>query len=208
LFNGNAYEFLCRYGLDPRGLLNGQNRVKTLLLSSITSFQDKGIMKNVKNRYVPIQQKRNEERLILKRKVQVGGNGEISMKKQKVMNTLDPASDVSNSLEQNMKEDKYESVRNGNTLLNANRMIFGPSDIGNGNTARTCENGDFDKNMNIADSNVDQYKHDISIQNIVERRTPSWSLSDNTDKTALKDLEEKYQTYLAAKKATILVDGK
>jgi hypothetical protein len=208
LFNGNAYEFLCRYGLDPRGLLNGQNRVKTLLLSSITSFQDKGIMKNVKNRYVPIQQKRNEERLILKRKVQVGGNGEISMKKQKVMNTLDPASDVSNSLEQNMKEDKYESVRNGNTLLNANRMIFGPSDIGNGNTARTCENGDFDKNMNIADSNVDQYKHDISIQNIVERRTPSWSLSDNTGKTALKDLEEKYQTYLAAKKATILVDGK
>ena len=208
LFNGNAYEFLCRYGLDPRGLLNGQNRVKTLLLSSITSFQDKGIMKNVKNRYVPIQQKRNEERLILKRKVQVGGNGEISMKKQKVMNTLDPASDVSNSLEQNMKEDKYESVRNGNTLLNANRMIFGPSDIGNGNTARTCENGDFDKNMNIADSNVDQYKHDISIQNIVERRTPSWSLSDNTGKTALEDLEEKYQTYLAAKKATILVDGK
>jgi hypothetical protein len=34
-------------------------------------------------------------------------------------------------------------------------MIFGPSDIGNGNTARTCENGDFNKNMNIADSNVD-----------------------------------------------------
>jgi hypothetical protein len=208
LFNGNAYEFLCRYGLDPRGLLNGQNRVKTLLLSSITSFQDKGIMKNEKNRYVPIQQKRNEERLILKRKMQVGGNDEISMKIQKVMNTLDPASDVSNSLEQNMKGDKYESVRNENTLLNANRMIFGPSDIGNGNTARTCENGDFNKNMNIADSNVDQYKHDISIQNIVERRTPSWSLSDNTGKTALKDLEEKYQTYLAAKKATILVDGK
>jgi hypothetical protein len=208
LLNRNAYEILCRYGLDPRGLLNGQNRVKTLLLSSITSFQDKGIMKNVKNRYVPIQQKRNEERLILKRKVQVGGNDEISMKIQKVMNTPGPASGVSNSLEQNMKEDKYESVRNGNTLLNANRMIFGPSDIGNGNTARTCENGDFDKNMNIADSNVDQYKHDISIQNIVERRTPSWSLSDNTGKTALKDLEEKYQTYLAAKKATILVDGK
>ena len=211
LFNRNAYEILCKYGLDPRGLLNGQNRVKTLLLSSITSFQDKGIMKNVKNQYVPIQQKRNEEkraRLIPKRKVQVGGNDEISMKIQKVMNTPGPASGVSNSLEQNMKEDKYESVRNGNTLLNANRMIFGPSDIGNDNTARTCENGDFDKNMNIADSNVDQYKHDISIQNIVERRTPSWSLSDNTGKTALKDLEEKYQTYLAAKKATILVDGK
>jgi hypothetical protein len=69
--NGNAYEFLCRYGLDPRGLLNGQNRVKTLLLSSITSFQDKGIMKNEKNQYVPIQQKRNEEkraRLIPKRR--------------------------------------------------------------------------------------------------------------------------------------------
>lgn len=211
LFNRNAYEILCKYGLDPRGLLNGQNRVKTLLLSSITSFQDKGIMKNVKNQYVPIQQKRNEEkraRLIPKRKVQVGGNDEISMKIQKVMNTPGPASGVSNSLEQNMKEDKYESVRNENTLLNANRMIFGPSDIGNGNTARTCENGDFDKNMNIADSNVDQYKHDISIQNIVERRTPSWSLSDNTGKTALKDLEEKYQTYLAAKTATILVDGK
>jgi hypothetical protein len=168
-------------------------------------------MKNVKNQYVPIQQKRNEEkraRLIPKRKVQVGGNDEISMKIQKVMNTPGPASGVSNSLEQNMKEDKYESVRNENTLLNANRMIFGPSDIGNGNTARTCENGDFNKNMNIADSNVDQYKHDISIQNIVERRTPSWSLSDNTGKTALKDLEEKYQTYLAAKTATILVDGK
>jgi hypothetical protein len=44
LFNRNAYEILCKYGLDPRGLLNGQNRVKTLLLSSITSFQDKGIM--------------------------------------------------------------------------------------------------------------------------------------------------------------------
>jgi hypothetical protein len=211
LFNRNAYEILCKYGLDPRGLLNGQNRVQTLLLSSITSFQDKGIMKNVKNQYVPIQQKRDEEkraRLIPKRKVQVGGNDEISMKIQKVMNTPGPASGVSNSLEQNMKEDKYESVRNENTLLNANRMIFGPSDIGNDNTARTCENGDFDKNMNIADSNVDQYKHDISIQNIVERRTPSWSLSDNTGKTALKDLEEKYQTYLAAKTATILVDGK
>jgi hypothetical protein len=65
---------------------------------------------------------------------------------------------------------QQESVRNENTLLNANRMIFGPSDIGNGNTARTCKNGAFDKNMNIADSNVDQYKHDISIQNIVERR--------------------------------------
>ena len=211
LFNINAYEILCKYGLDPRGLLNGQNRVKTLLLSSITSFQDKGIMKNVKNQYVPIQQKRNEEkraRLIPKRKVQVGGNDEISMKIQKVMNTPGPASGVSNSLEQNMKEDKYESVKNENTLLNANRMIFGPSDIGNDNTARTRENRDFDKNMNIADSNVDQYKHDISIQNIVERRTPSWSLSDNTGKTALKDLEEKYQTYLAAKTATILVDGK
>jgi hypothetical protein len=144
-------------------------------------FQDKGIMKNVKNQYVPIQQKRNEEkmaRLIPKRKVQVGGNDEISMKIQKVMNTPGPASGVSNSLEQNMKEDKYESVRNENTLLNANRMIFGPSDIGNGNTARTCENGDFDKNMNIADSNVDQYKHDISIQNIVERRTPELLTSD------------------------------
>jgi hypothetical protein len=60
--------------------------------------------------------------------------------------------------------------------------------------------------MNIADSNVDQYKHDISIQNIVERRTPSWSLSDNTGKTALKDLEEKYQTYLA-KYQTYFVHG-
>lgn len=114
-----------------------------------------------------------------------------------------------------MKEDQNESVRNGNTLPNANWMILGPSDIGNGNTARTCGNEDYDKNMNIADSNVDQYKHDISNQNIVERRTPSWSLSDNSgntwkevSQTALKNLEEKYQTYLAAKTATILVDGK
>jgi hypothetical protein len=44
---------------------------------------------------------------------------------------------------------------------------------------------------------VDQYKHDISIQNIVERRTPSWSLSDNTGKTALKDLEEKYLKFVS-----------
>jgi hypothetical protein len=54
-------------------------------------------MKNVKNQYVPIQQKRNEEkraRLIPKRKVQVGGNDEISMKIQKVMNTPGPASGV------------------------------------------------------------------------------------------------------------------
>lgn len=217
LLHRNCHEILCKYGLDPKGLFNGQNRVKTLLLSSITSFQDKGIMKNVKNRYVPIQQKMNEERarLILKRKMQVGGNDEISMKIQKVMNTVGPASGVSNSLKQNMKENKYESVRNGNTLLNANRVILGTSDVRTGNTARTCENRDFDKNMNIADSNVDQYKHDISNQNIVERRTPSWSLSDNTgnmwkevSQTALKDLEEKYQTYLAAKTATILVDGK
>jgi len=103
LFHRNAYEILCRYGLDPRGLLNGPNRVKTLLLSSITSFQDKGIMKNVKNRYVPIQQKMNEDRarLNLKRKVQVGGNDVISMKIQKVMSTLGPASGVSNSLKTN-----------------------------------------------------------------------------------------------------------
>jgi hypothetical protein len=42
------------------------------------------------------------------------------MKIQKVMNTPGPASGVSNSLEQNMKEDKYESVRNENTLLKKN----------------------------------------------------------------------------------------
>jgi hypothetical protein len=73
--------------------------------------------------------------------------------------------------------------------------IFIDSDIGNDNTARTCENGNFDKNMNIADSNVDQYKHDISIQNIVERRTPSKVIRSLLYFARLKDPWDQDHTY-------------
>ena len=143
----------------------------------------------------------------LKRKVQVGGDDDISIKIQKVMETsLNSSSDDKMEVNQSVQKKKSMPFEAQNLLENAALKIT--ESHTSRNASATCSN--LDKNMNVSSETID---NGVDILESIETTVPSWSLSENNkwkdvSQTVLKDFEEKYQKYLSSKTATVLIDGK
>lgn len=224
LLQGNVYEILCKYGLDPRVLVDGLTRDLALLKWSLNDFKDELVKTG--RRYMSNQLGMDEDKSDLtkerlKRKVQVGGDDVISVKIQKVMDTsLSSVSSETNSQETSIEE-KRSVCMAAKDLIEDTALKLGKdgaSPAGKESYSKKISKSSAVLN-NKATTNKVRGKDEVTTNQVPDNdenatnQIPCWSIADNNKWTeisqkTMNDLETEYQNYLAAKTATVLVDGK
>ncbi|XP_052105588.1 uncharacterized protein LOC127738394 [Mytilus californianus] len=234
LLQGNVYEILCKYGLDPRVLVDGLTRDLALLKWSLTDFKDELVKTG--RRYMSNQLGMDEEKSDftkerLKRKVQVGGDDVISVKIQKVMDTsLSSVSSETNSQETSIEEKRNVCMAAKDLIEDTALKLEKDGASPAGKESYSKKISKSSTVLNNKTTNKVSGKDEVTTNNIpgkdeatnnqvpendenATNHIPCWSIADNNKWTeisqkTIKDLETKYQNYLAAKTATVLVDGK
>ncbi|XP_063428378.1 uncharacterized protein LOC134711610 [Mytilus trossulus] len=235
LLQGNVYEILCKYGLDPRVLVDGLTRVLALLKWSLNDFKDELVKTGRKcssNRLGMDDEKPDHTKERLKRKVQVGGDDVISVKIQKVMDTsLSSISSETNSQETSIDEKRNVCMAAKDLIEDTALKLEKDGATSAGKQYNPKKNSKSSAVLNNetatnkvqrkdeATTNQLSLKSETTTKQVPDNddnatnQIPCWSIADNNKWTeisqnTIKDLETRYQNFLAAKTATVLVDGK